>query len=103
MTLAINSFASASDRSINWISMAGLPRLPRALAVNSVLAHQDHGVGQKIESDRKPPPFHAHAKFILFQVPAAVFIDGHLLTCYCTVQVPRDTNPELLPGSLACR
>jgi hypothetical protein len=80
------------------MSIAGLPR---ALAIHAVLAHHHESVREQIERHRQPAALHPHAKLVLFERVFAVVIDGHA-TCYCTVHVPRETQPELALSSFAC-
>lgn len=54
-----------------------LTKLPRALAINAVLANQHQRVGDEIEGDCEPAPLLAHHEFKFFQVVLAFEIYGH--------------------------
>ena len=59
------------------MSMAGLPGLARALAIDAMLPNQDQRIGQQVERNRQPPSFRPQHKLVLFQLFTPLVIDGH--------------------------
>ena len=75
-----NQLLGVGDALVDQLNVhGGLARLPRALAIDAVLADQHQGVGQQIERDRQTSPLPPHLEFVLFEGVLAVVEDGHAL------------------------
>ena len=74
MTPLIRSLASVIDFVMSCTSMAGFPRLPRALAIDAMLPDQNQSVGQHVERNRQASSRYAHHKFVLIKFLAALVV-----------------------------